>query len=232
MRNILGQKFNRLLVIEKTDKRKNGQVVWKCKCDCGNIVELRSSHIIHDHAKSCGCFQKERRKKNYLKSLEVDYLIGQRFGRLLAVENTRKKKRTQVIIKCKCDCGNIIETYHNHLKNGNTKSCGCLQKEAIRDIAFIHGHARPKKKTPTYITWKAMRNRCYYPKIHNYNSYGGRGIIVCERWKNSFENFLEDMGERPEGTTLDRINPNGNYEPSNCRWATNEEQSKNKRKNM
>lgn len=91
-----------------------------------------------------------------------------------------------------------------------------------------HGHRTKYRKTPTYHSWAKMKTRCNNPHAHNYEYYGGRGITVCERWS-SFKNFLEDMGERPENKTLDRIDPNGNYEPSNCRWATAKEQRVNQR---
>lgn len=88
------------------------------------------------------------------------------------------------------------------------------------------------KSQPTYTTWQAMKKRCYYTKHHSYKNYGGRGIVVCDRWKDSYENFLTDMGERPSGTTINRINNDGNYEPSNCEWATDKVQSLNKRKQV
>jgi hypothetical protein len=93
---------------------------------------------------------------------------------------------------------------------------------------LTHGHARKGGQSPTYRTWRAMLQRCDYPSMNNWDWYGGRGITVCDRWR-SFENFLADMGERPDGLTLDRKNPNGNYEPANCHWATWAEQMANRR---
>ena len=112
--------------------------------------------------------------------------------------------------------------------NGFTKSCGCLKREANR----THGHTSRTGNTPTYDSWKAMKFRCLNPKARFYRLYGGRGIKICDRWLHSFENFLEDMGERPAGLTLDRRDSNGNYEPQNCRWATPAEQVRNTSRNI
>lgn len=159
-------------------------------------------------------------------------LTGRVFGRLTVVSYSHTHKtpsgQSKASWLCQCECGNQLVVKSQPLKIGNTSSCGCLRNELTGNRSRTHGMTG----TPTYETWRGMRERCERPDNHRYSSYGGRGIKVCDRWMNSFENFLADMGERPDGMTLDRIDVNGNYEPGNCKWATDAEQRMNKRNSI
>ena len=127
---------------------------------------------------------------------------------------------------CKCDCGNTVVVRGGNLRRGLTQSCGCLQRERASEARTTHGHTRGYKLSPTYITWQSAIERTTNPKQRFWKRYGGRGIRVCRRWrgKNGFANFYADMGRKPKGMTLDRIDNDKGYCKSNCRWATQAEQ--------
>jgi len=156
-------------------------------------------------------------------------LAGRKFSRLTVVERVCSTHEGRVQWRCVCECGASSIATGKNLQSGNTKSCGCLQREA-RSKATQANVKHGMCGTPTYRTWASMLERCNSPKARGYENYGGRGIHVCERWK-EFDAFRTDMGDRPCGRTLDRIDVNGNYEPGNCRWATAKQQSRNTRVN-
>lgn len=153
--------------------------------------------------------------------------IPLKFNRLTIVERLPDRNHKTKVVKCLCDCGNYTIVQYSNLINGHTKSCGCLNAETLAN--FKHGMC----KSPEYKSYRKMIERCYYKKQSSYSYYGGRGIKVCERWLMSFDNFFKDMGLKPSNNhSLDRLDVNGNYEPSNCRWATKKEQSNNTRRNV
>lgn len=149
-------------------------------------------------------------------------VTGQRFGRLTAVKRLHSNKSGNSIWLCNCDCGGVSNSNISQLRNGKTKSCGCINKELTK----THG----MHSSPEYKSHASMKDRCLNRNNPQYHDYGGRGISYCMRW-DSFENFFKDMGFRPKGKTLDRIDNDGNYDPENCKWSTRKEQMLNTRRN-
>ena len=158
------------------------------------------------------------------KDMKQELYEGQKVGMLTLNKLTDMKRHNHPLWECRCDCGKACMVPANHLRSQNTKSCGCWRIKFNKHR--FHYRALSKKHLPTYRSWSAAKGRCNNP-ANKY--YGARGIKMCERWMNSYANFVADMGERPEGLFIDRINNDGNYEPGNCRWATRSEQERNKR---
>jgi len=155
---------------------------------------------------------------------KVRDLTGEKFGFLTALRPDGSQNGS-IVWLCLCDCGSHHHVARYNLITGGTKSCGCQKYKNMHNK--VHGHSYPP--TRTYESWAAMIQRCTNPKHVDWHRYGGRGIKVCKRWM-TFANFLADMGERGDGLTLDRIDPDGDYKPSNCRWASWKEQRINQRR--
>lgn len=156
--------------------------------------------------------------------MRLNNLIGKTFGRLRVIRRSGKNQNRRPVWRCVCECGKVAEIPADSLRKGSTKSCGCLRVETARKRKTTHGMAGSLE----HLIWKQMRRRCENPKHKQYIDYGGRGITVCRRWW-KFSNFFKDMGKKPDGKSIDRINNDGGYKKSNCKWSTPKEQATNRR---
>lgn len=173
-----------------------------------------------------------------LVTAKIADMPGQRFGRLMVireapphVRHTEKRRVVKRRFECKCDCGSLATKRMGELRSGRTRSCGCLHDEMSRLQARRHGDAGHTSKAPEYLAWINMVARCENPASTKFKDYGARGIVVCQRWRASYEAFLADMGRKPTPKhSIDRKDVNGNYEPGNCKWSTALEQRHNQRR--
>jgi hypothetical protein len=222
--DLTGKQFGHWTVIKFAGNDHNhSNARWKCRCDCGTEKNVFSTSLCSGRSTSCGCAVRKLRTRD---------LAGQRFGRLTVIRLSHHQDHRQIADRghamwiCQCDCGTEKTVRGSHLTTENVVSCGCYGREQQQKSARTHGQSQSAE----YRSWHSMVMRCTNPNVPGYMYWGGRGIRVCDRWRKSFENFYADMGPRPKGTSLDRIDPDGHYEPRNCRWAGALMQARNQRK--
>lgn len=197
---------------------------YPCVCECGTVKNIREDNLKgpDPRSKSCGCLNKEK-TSGVRNNLE----IGSKYGMLTVTGDTVIIK-DEAMTPVRCECGNEKQVRRNHLTSSRVVSCGCYNLSLL--IGGSRNHKHGMAGSAIYHSWSAMKARCYNPNESSYKNYGGRGITVCDRWLESFENFYEDMGERPDGMTLERVNVDGNYCKENCVWASKTQQCFNRRK--
>lgn len=217
--DLTGQRFGQLVVIDYDHTGDRYKTYWRCLCDCGNEAVVEGYSLRSGRTSSCGCKPHGPKRKD---------LTGMRFGRLVVLSYDHSDRYSNRYWRCICDCGNETISVGNGLLAGTTASCGCRNREIVKEVNTTHG----MWGTRLYKLWSGMIQRCTNPNGDHYDNYGGRGIFVCNEW-NDFENFKNwalDNGYK-EGLTIDRINNDDGYYPENCRWVDQITQQNNRRNN-
>ncbi len=207
-------RMDRILLLERT--------MGACKFICNLSIPGIVRHL--ELEVSQGLWRRTMRKVIKPGSRIKDR-TGKRYGKLIVLSFAGVSSYRNALWKVQCDCGKVRIVLGGHLHSGRTTSCGCAR------VRIKHGATRAGRPTREYESWRHMKKRCFNRNNHKFKNYGGRGISVCERWRNSFNNFLEDMGTCPPAHSIDRIDNNKDYMPGNCRWATGKEQNRNSRRN-
>lgn len=221
IKDLTGKRFGKLLVISRGENDNMNRCTWNCQCDCGTVVNVKSANLVSGGTTSCGCNR-------------VESLVGKKYGRLKVIsreKNIRSESgRSHVMYMCQCDCGNYLVVKAENLRSGNTKSCGCYCKDRTKETSKKHGLTH----TNLYHVWQGMKSRCMNKDNKAYKNYGGRGITVCDEWKDDFQTFYDWAMNNgySDGLTIDRIENDKGYYSDNCRWVTNKEQQRNKRNNF
>ena len=222
-KDLSGQRFYKLVAIERDYKPNCKDAIWVCKCDCGNKTTATSHDLRYGKKKSCGCSTNEDISKAKQKDV-----CGMRFGRLVAIERVGMNRHSQSIWKCKCDCGNYTNVTIGQLTSGATQSCGCWHRETFTRTSHNESN------TPLYKIWCAMKDRCSRPRSTSYKWYGAKGITVCDEWGSDYETFRDWAMANGyiKGLSIDRINSDLGYSPENCRWLTRAENARRAAKEM
>lgn len=230
--DLTGERYGKLTVLregEHTIQKGTNRKVrhWVCLCDCGNETVVRHGHLRNGSIKSCGCGQ----------NIRQDF-IGRKYGRLTIVAEAEDIRFSSVSVKrvfvCRCECGNVLEVRYDAMASGNTKSCGCYKREQTIASNIKNKTIHGLEHHPLYATWNGMNRRCYNKNTKHFEHYGGRGIYVCDEWRDDPTEFIRWAESEAGwfegcGLTIDRINVHGDYEPENCRFVNQSIQGLNRR---